>query len=608
MFDFFLFSDYGDHASSNSLNISFVDLPYYSNLKSVGYRKKLTNGFAEYLERRDTTKGYFCAEAKHVFLYGSAFTDNDYASSRGVKPVVLNAENLFGLYKEFGLGVAESIKGSFVIVIYDDNSSDCVVITDRLNVLPLYYFFDNKRLVISSSLRLMLNTQFSSGRIDGVALTQQLIFDYTLADRTYYEDIKRVLPGSIYTFKKNRMAVDRYWDVEHLYHAKLLSRGESLDLLAEQLFENVQLYTSDTDKVLVSLTGGFDGRTNLAMLRKPKDAFLCYSYGMPASRQISVPTEISNRLNVPYRPVYCHTDFEHKYIDSASKVVEFSNGTAPYTQAVFPYAFSKLSKFSDTVLTGLFGSEVLRPLHNLGIIINEYSQKIFLGQDMKKEVGAVLDELSHLDYIERNIIDGAREELTEEIYNAYVERFRGHDRITRFFLFTIEEGIRKYFSQEIQSERVYVTNRFPYFDDDFVELIYRTPFAGMYNGFLGESKFKRRKGQLLYARIMKRYFPELLNVRLDRGYKPRDLIRPFPINFFVIGAQVYRTRNYKSRVGNDTFNTPKWSVEYLSNAKKSFVPDGVFKRNLIQFGELNEERKRLKFAHLLSIYNYMHNE
>ena len=77
------------------------------------------------------------------------------------------------------------------------------------------------------------------------------------------------------------------------------------------------------------------------------------------------------------------------------------------------------------------------------------------------------------------------------------------------FFFILQEGIRKYFMQEIQIERVYVTTRFPYLDDDLVELIYKTTFAGMYNGFLKKSMVKRRKGQLLYAHIINKYKPEL---------------------------------------------------------------------------------------------------
>jgi hypothetical protein len=93
-----------------------------------------------------------------------------------------------------------------------------------------------------------------------------------------------------------------------------------------------------------------------------------------------------------------------------------------------------------------------------------------------------------------------------------------------------------------------------------VELIYKTPWAGMYNGFLGESKFKRRKGQLLYAHIIKKHLPELGKIVLDRGYKPNDLLLIFPFNFIKIALGVIKAKRYMAKKGgNDTFKTELWA-------------------------------------------------
>jgi len=294
-----------------------------------------------------------------------------------------------------------------------------------------------------------------------------------------------------------------------------------------------------------------------------------------------------------------------QYVNLGLKVTEFSNGSAPFTQAVFPYAYGQLSEFSDTILTGLFGSEVLRPLHNLGIIINDYSERIFLSDDPKSEVNNVLNNLSKLNFINPAIIDEVREIVIEHFIKNYIERFIEYNKVIKFFLFVIEEGIRKYFSQEIQAERVYATNRFPYFDDDFLDLLYKTTFAGMYNGFLGKSKFKRRKGQLLYAVILKKYFSELADIKLDRGYRPKDLLKPFPLNYLLIGKAVYLTKKYYAKKGNDTFNTPKWSKSYLNFSKEVFSENNIFTSNLISNEISKNKNNDLKRAYLLSIYNFI---
>jgi len=98
--------------------------------------------------------------------------------------------------------------------------------------------------------------------------------------------------------------------------------GKFLNILAEQLFENVKLYTSDVSKLLVSVTSGFDGRTNIAMLRTDNFDYLTFSYGMRGSRQITVPQSISKKLNIPYKPIYCDKiDFLSKGIVADLKKV-----------------------------------------------------------------------------------------------------------------------------------------------------------------------------------------------------------------------------------------------------------------------------------------------
>lgn len=605
MFDFYLLKNFSDHASNSKFNFTFNTLSYYNEVKKIEYSLSFNNTIIKYLERSETKKNYFTNNYVHLFIYGSIFTNNNYRSLKNVNPYSLSAKDLFTLYSEFKEKLTNYIKGSFVIVICENDSVK--LISDRLNVLPLYYSLNEDVLLISSSIKAILKSLSTNDEIDKTSLTQQLIFDYLLDDRTFYKNIKRIKPGSIYDFKDSSISIKKYWGVEKLYNENLLPRNQSLDLLAQQLFENVSLYTSDTNKVLVSLTGGFDGRTNLAMLRKEKENYLCYSYGMAGSRQITIPMEISKKLDIPYLPIYCDDNFERKYVENGNKVIEFSNGQAPFTQAVLPYAYSQLSQSSDVILTGLFGSEILRPLHNLGIIINDYSERIFLSNTPENELQKVIDELSNLDYLNNDILKQSQADLMHHFLRHYIDRFSGFDKITRFFLFIIEEGIRKYFSQEIQSERVYVTNRFPYFDDDFIELVYKTTYAGMYNGFLGKNKFKRRKGQLLYAEIFRKFYPELADIPLDRGYKPKDLLKLFPVNYFFIGKEVIKTKKYYAKFGNDTFNTPKWSLNYINAVRNNINMDLILGKGLESFKPLNNEHLRLKFSHFLSIYSYLIN-
>lgn len=606
MFDFYQVVDFKKNRNKESLHNSFLSKYLYGKIKSYEYKKEYKHSFVCYLEREKNEKNYFVNEGLNIFIFGTVLTNNLYTELTGVKPCIIYASRVYELFKKYPEKFVDYIKGSFVIVLYDENKIDLKVITDRLNVLPLYYSFKENVLVISSSVRMILESGFVSKEINQVAVTHQLIFDYVLGNETYYKEIKRFGNGIIYHFNESGKTETEYWNVDKLYNTKLIPKSESLELLSNQLHENTNLYCSDTEKILVAVTGGFDGRANLALLDKNYEDFLCYSYGMPGSRQVEVPKTIAKELNINYKPILLDGKYEAEHDECTLEAIEYSNGNAPILRSNYSYAYKNLNSFSQTIMTGLFGSEVMRPLHNLGIMMNNYSEKLFLSDNPKDAIKEIIDNVKKKNYIEAKIIDDNTEEVIENIYNEYFEKYKNYDKVLRFFFFIIQEGVRKYFSQEIQIERLYVTTRFPFFDDDFVSLMYKTPFAGMYNGFLGESKFKRRKGQLLYAYIYKRFKPELGKIKLDRGYRPDDLLKPFPLNFIFLYKGVRDTRKYRNKIPNDTFNSEKWTKNFISQAVNLKDRTGIFaeglKDNFVNKNYLNDF---LKYSHFISLYKYL---
>jgi hypothetical protein len=606
MFDFFQIIDFDNRYNLNSKNYSFFNSYLYNKVKGVEYKKEYKNSSVCYLEREKNEKNHFQKNKLNIFIFGTIYTNKLFEENSNQKPKIIYADFIFDLLNKYGDDFVKYIKGSFVIVIFDETKTEAKVISDRLNVLPLYYSFKNNLLIISSSVAMILESGFVSKDFNNQAMIQQLLFDYVLGSHTYYKDIRRVENGKIYYFRNNEKKEITYWSVEELYNETLYSKSESLELLSLQLHYNTNLYCSDSEKILVALTGGLDGRANLALLDRSIDKFKCYSYGMPRSKQVDIPGIIAQRMNINYTPVMLDDKYEKEHDECALEAIHFSNGNAPILRSNYPYAYKYLNSYSNTILTGLFGSEVMRPLHNLGIMMNDYSEKLFLSDSPKSAFEEIIKDAKRKKYLADNIIDENSNEVFEKIYTDYFEKYKKYDKILRFFFFIINEGVRKYFSQEIQIERVYVTTRFPFFDDDFVALMYKTPFAGMYNGFLGKSKFKRRKGQLLYAYIYRKYKPLLGEIELDRGYKPDDLLKPFPFNYFYLYKGVKKSKSYKNLKGNDTFNSEKWT--------ENFINESVFKvkdnMNILgtgikqKFEDKSYLKDLLKYSHFISLLKY----
>jgi len=603
---FFEFSFKTDSFDSLSY-VSFKEATYYTDIKGVENCIKFNNGYCTTLNRRDFQDSFIKAGNDYLWIFGYVYTNKRYERNTGKPVELLNAENLFMLKNDHPDQWQYLIKGSYVIIHFNKNQRVICAYTDFLNVLPLYYAFNGKNLIISSNTAMMLKRPWIDKTPDRLALTMQQLFDYMLGEHYFVIGIRRMENARCYKFEPDGLSKQVYWDVQNLKHDKLLPKQESLVLLDEQLKKNVNLYANYAHPILVSMTGGFDGRTNVAMLDRDPDTYKCYSYGMPGSKQIRVPQKVAEHIKIKYEPIYLDSDFLDQYTFLSKQASYFSNGTAPIGFANKSYAYAILNKYSDAIITGLFGSEILRPIHNNKIQVNDQSFAIFLNKNLREGIENAIDNLKGFSFSDFNLQD-----YTEALYcyfkEHYFDKYQGYDPVTRFFFFIIQEGLRKYFSQEISLERVFLTTKFPYFDMDMIELIYQTTWAGMYNGFLGESKFKRRKGQLLYAHIMKKYCPKIMDIELDRGYKPKSLLYPFPFNYLSIGLGVIKARKYiKNAGGNDTFKTELWAkntLQQIADLSKFFININLNDKTLDESLKMAEQGRFLTYRHMASMKQF----
>jgi hypothetical protein len=609
IFDFFFEYSFKENKSNPEDIVSFKQEPMYKDIEGKENCITFNNGYCTTMNRRDFNDSFFRNGSKYLWIFGYVYTNKRYESTTGNPVSILTARDLFALISRHPEEWQYLIKGSYVIVMFDEREHKVNAYTDFLNVLPLYYAVDGDNLIISSNTALMLKRRWVDRTPDRLALVMQQLFDYMLGECYFVKGIRRMENARCYSFGTNGVKKQVYWDVEKLKHDKLLPKKKSLVLLGDQLKENVNLYADYAHPVLVSMTGGFDGRTNVAMLERDPKSFKCYSYGMAGSKQIMIPKKIADHIGIQYEPIYLDTEFVNEYSYLSNQASYFSNGTAPLGFANKPYAYSILNCYSDTIITGLFGSEILRPMHNNGIQTNDQSYAIFLNKNIRKGIKEAIDNIKGFTFSDFNICD-YEEELYTYLTEHYFDKYRRYDRLNCFFLFFIQEGIRKYFSQEMSLERVFVTTKIPYFDIDLVELIYQTTWAGLYNGFLGESKFKRRKGQLLYAHIMRRFMPEIMDIEMDRGYKPKSLLYPFPFNYFIIALGVYNAKKYlKNAGGNDTFKTETWAMrtlDQLAELPSSIINIKLGAKMLNDSLKMADRGRFLTYTHLASLKQFMY--
>lgn len=119
---------------------------------------------------------------------------------------------LYG-FQEWGIGkLAEKIEGMFAFAIWDDREQVLYLVRDRLGVKPLIFSRKDGELAFASSVRALHKAKYGGDvSTDGVA--EYLEFGFLTDQVSIYENIEKVSPATILTWKNGEISTRKYWEL-----------------------------------------------------------------------------------------------------------------------------------------------------------------------------------------------------------------------------------------------------------------------------------------------------------------------------------------------------------------------------------------------------------
>lgn len=414
--------------------------------------------------------------------------------------------------------VIGKLGGHFYLFFWRDDISTLEVYTSYGSLLPIYYT-ENNGYLISSNVEMILNAQISSWNISKEFIIERLLFNYHLTEISIFEEIKRLKSNHCLLISE-RIVSHQYFDNINLlnYEKKFVSND-----LIELFSENTKKY-APSENFFLSFTGGFDGRTLLAVLcENYKDIMQTYSFGRLDSSDVVIPQNQANILGIKYHPFNLFSDeYINQAFDLGNEFVMSSSAEANFTRAHYLWACSKINKEAKYILSGNFGSEMMRSPHFTGIQFSDILYKVITGVPDKRIIEDIYS--TELKFI---LPENGRTLLLnifERINDSSWAKFKTKDLNKKYYYFILNEGLRKYFGPEIKSQTNYLYNRTPYYDFNFIVELFKSKYSGLNSKFFEQNKIKRFKGQLLYANIIKETNKNLLYMSTGKGYKPIDLL------------------------------------------------------------------------------------
>jgi hypothetical protein len=289
---------------------------------------------------------------------------------------------------------------------------------------------------------------------------------------------------------------------------------------------------------MLSLTGGLDSRVVAGILAGRAEVSGAYTYGLSQDADIKIAAEIAGFLKLDFIPVILDGNFAREHFwHHGVEFMKKSFGSGNLSRAHYHFILENCFGSSRDLMTGNFGSEILRSVKSQGVVTSGALFKLFSSIE-GDDLNANLRKEGALDYLNPLVINENMTNLIGEI-GGWLNKLPSRLTVNqKFYVYIFEEVFRKYFGPEIIVQRTSVNHRAPFLC-----------FSGANSGFNERNPLKRMQGQVLYSSIIKKTNPALLNFRLDRGYKPGDLLSRSGVMNITLE---YLKKKYFSRKGHIT--------------------------------------------------------
>ncbi len=487
--------------------------------------------------------------------------------------------------------VLRTIEGFYYFISFDKHKKSLLVATSMFNILPVYFSQIDGLLFVSSSLDLF------SGAKDPILnkeyLLERALFNYPLGDNTVLKNVQ-LLPSNCYlSIADGKLEIVKHTFIEHFFVDKPIPYKKKINDLVD-LFLFVSEKYFPADPFGISFTGGFDGRTLVSVAHSKQKPFFAYSFGSKDSQDVRIPASHAKQLGFKFVPFLLDDEYVKNYsFKSGTELVQLSHGEAAFARAHYHYAVSHLSQHTDVILTGNFGSELFRAIHNIGVVISqEFYDLVSCGADEFKRRLSLSPKLALFrpEYVKKHF-DG----LVEKLLFKKIEIDRRADRLNaRFYIWIFEEVFRKYFGPEIVMQFHYLANRTPYLSFPFIKELLKTELAGENSGFFERNMLRRLKGQLFYAYLLQHCWPELAQMKTIKGYRPIDLL-----SFLGKGRIVFH-RLQKKDEASDPFSVKKSFFSNLEKYRKWPIAENIYNKKVL-INELNNAGFRYPLDLLINV-------
>ena len=312
----FMLSDDGE--------IDLDAFPFYGNWR----RAKLSGRYYAYVHFKQSVH---CVDydGKTFFLFGHAY--NPFTMETDEELILDRIAENYGTEK-----YQDSIDEITGVFVYGTIINDEVqFLVDPSGMQSACYGYVNNHFYMSSHPQIIgdlceLKMSDIAKRLVAYKWYYRVMGPYMPADLTPFDEIKRIVPNILYTYKKASFTHKRFYPLKDLSECKTDAEyNEVIRQGAEILKNNMELVSEKWERPEISLTGGIDSNTTFAAANGIYDRFRTFSY-ISAEKEIidaQAAKKIAKRFKVKHNEYKIPEGIYHlKDYYETVRIIDHNNG------------------------------------------------------------------------------------------------------------------------------------------------------------------------------------------------------------------------------------------------------------------------------------------
>ncbi|MCC6468921.1 MAG: asparagine synthase (glutamine-hydrolyzing) [Alphaproteobacteria bacterium] len=172
------------------------------------------------------------------------------------------------LYRWYGLGFAERLRGMYAIAIHDQSNDTLVLSRDPFGIKPLCYAETPSGFAFASEPQALIAAGVVPAKVDPLRRGELLQLQYTTGADTIFQGISRLLPGETIVVKAGRVVERRRIPALPPGPPQPIDEDTALKRLDAVLEDSVKVHQRSDVPYAMFLSGGLDSTAVLAMMAR----------------------------------------------------------------------------------------------------------------------------------------------------------------------------------------------------------------------------------------------------------------------------------------------------------------------------------------------------